>query len=85
MPTLFHSFWFDPAKQSFAKVLQHDSTCGMAHWGIALVSMGNPFGWPPNPKALEAGATAAAAAQRIGAGTERERDYIDALAKESLK
>lgn len=31
---LFHSFWFEPAKESFAKVLEHDRECGMAYWGI---------------------------------------------------
>lgn len=77
---LFHSFWFDPAKKSFAKVLQHDPECGMAHWGIAIVSMGNPFGWPANPNAMKAGAAASAESQRVGAKTQRERDYIDALA-----
>ncbi len=78
---LFHSFWFDPAKQSFAKVLEHDPECGLAHWGIAIMAMGNPFAWPPNPKALEAGAAALAEAQRVGAKSERERDYIAALAE----
>lgn len=77
---LFHSFWFDPAKQAFATVLQHDPQCGMAHWGLAIMAMGNPFGWPPNPTALAAGAAASAAAQRVGAKSERERDYIAALA-----
>ena len=76
---LFHSFWFDPAKNSFAKVLEHDPECGMAHWGIAIMSMGNPFTWPSNPTAAKAGAPAAAEAQRIGAKSERERDYIAAL------
>jgi hypothetical protein len=57
---LFHSFWFDPAKMSFARVLQHDPECGMAHWGISIMSMGNPFGWPGNPNASKAGAPAAA-------------------------
>ncbi|MEP6610136.1 MAG: hypothetical protein ABJA83_15885 [Burkholderiaceae bacterium] len=76
---LFHSFWFDPAIKSFQKVLQHDPECGMADWGIAIMSMGNPFAWPANPKAMQAAATAAADAQRIGAKTERERDYIAAL------
>ncbi len=77
---LFHSFWFEPAKKSFAKVLEHDPNCGMAHWGIAIMSMGNPFAWPPNPNALKAGAAAMAEAQRMGAKSERERDYIAALA-----
>ncbi|HSF47996.1 MAG TPA: hypothetical protein VLA73_06510 [Burkholderiales bacterium] len=76
---LFHSFWFDPARQSFGKVLEHDPECGMAHWGIAIMSKGNPFTWPTNPNAAKAGAPAAAEAQRVGAKTERERDYIAAL------
>lgn len=75
---LFHSFWFEPAKNSFAKVLERDPQCGMAHWGIAMMSLGNPFAWPPNPNALKAGAAAMSAAQRVGAKSERERDYIAA-------
>lgn len=77
---LFYSFWFDPAIKSFSNVLQHDSECGMAHWGIAIMSMGNPLAWPPNPNALKAGAAAMAEAQRVSAKSERERDYIAALA-----
>lgn len=76
---LFHSFWFDPAKASFAKVLQHDPECGMAHWGMSIMSMGNPFTWPTNPNTSKAGAPAAAEAIRVGAKSERERDYIAAL------
>jgi len=76
---LFYSFWFDPAKASFAKVLQHDPECGMAHWGISIMSMGNPFTWPTNPNATKAGAPAVAEAGRVSAKSERERDYIAAL------
>lgn len=77
---LFHSFWFHPAINSFGRVLQHDPQCGMAYWGIAIMSIGNPFTWPPTPKAWKEGASAVADAQRVGAGSERERDYIAALA-----
>jgi hypothetical protein len=77
---MFHSFWFEPAKESFAKVLKQDPECGMAHWGIAMMSMGNPFAWPPNANALKAGAASMVEAQGIGAKSERERDYIAALA-----
>ncbi len=77
---LFDSFWFEQEKESFAKVLEHDPECGMAHWGTAIMSMGNPFAWPPNPNALKAGAAALVEAQRVGARSERERDYIAALA-----
>ncbi len=76
---LFHSFWFGPAKKSFARVLEHDPACGMAHWGIAIMSMGNPFTWASNPAAAKAGAPAAAEALRVGARSQRERDYITAL------
>ena len=76
---LFHSFWFEPAKKSFARVLEEDPECGMAYWGIAFMSMGNPFAWPANPVAMKAAAAAAAEARRVGAKTDRERDYIAAL------
>ena len=76
---LFHSFWFDPAKKSFARVLELDPQCAMAQWGIAFMSMGNPFAWPANPNAMKAAAAAAAEAERIGANSERERDFIAAL------
>jgi hypothetical protein len=79
--SLLHSFWFDPAKKAFAKVLEHDPECGMAHWGIAVVALGNPFAWPPNPNAMKAGAAALVEARRMSAKTVRERDYISALAE----
>ena len=77
---LFHSFWWDPGKQSFTRVLELDPGCGMGAWGIAWMSLGNPFTWPTNPNAAKAGAPAMADAVRIGAKSERERDYIAALA-----
>jgi hypothetical protein len=77
---MFHSFWFDPAKEEFAKVLRQDGRCGMAHWGIAMMSMGNPFAWPPNANALKGASAAIVEAQQVGAKSERERDYIAVLA-----
>lgn len=76
----YHSFWFDPALNAFQAVSQRDPKCGMAQWGIALASLGNPFTWPPNPKALAAATTASTEAQRLGAQSERERDFIAAVA-----
>lgn len=78
---LFHSFWFEPAKASFARVLEHDADCGMAYWGIAFMSMGNPFAWPPNPQALQTGAAAMDDALRVGVQSDREKDYLAALAE----
>ena len=53
---LYHSFWFDPANESYKKVLALDPTCGMAAWGLALSALGNPFAWPAPAKAMQAGA-----------------------------
>lgn len=78
---LYHSFWFNPARESFDKVLAHDSGCGLAHWGIALSALGNPFAWPAPAKAWQEGATAIQQAIKVGARNDRERDYIAALAK----
>ena len=49
---MLHSFWFAPAIHSFQEVAALDPTCGMAHWGIAMSLMGNPFTWPLAGQAL---------------------------------
>src|SRR5258708_4181583 len=77
---LYHSFWFDPANDSYNKVLELDPTCGMADWGLALSALANPLAWPAPAKAMQAGAGFIEKAQRVGARTERERGFIDALA-----
>ena len=76
---MLHSFWFQASVNVFAEVLQKDAACGMAHWGIAMNLLGNPFGWPPSPKALADGGAAIERAKAAGARTPRERDYIAAV------
>ena len=76
---LFHSFDWTRGKTAFEEVAQADPKCGMAHWGQAMVAADNPFAWPVSIK-LKDGAEAIAKAKEVGAGTQRERDYIDALA-----
>lgn len=78
---LYHSFWFDPATESFRKVLELDPGCGMGWWGQALSALANPFGWPAPAKAMQVGAAAIEQGLKTGARTQRERDYIAALAK----
>lgn len=77
---LAHSFWFEPAINSFGTVLRYDTTCTMAYWGVALMSLGNPFTWPADAKGWNAGAIALAQARRVAPHTEREQEYIAALA-----
>jgi len=78
---MFHSFWFDPAAQVFADVAQADPKCAMAHWGVAMTRLGNPFAWPPAEKQFAAGQAALAKAREIGARTVREVAYIEALGR----
>ena len=40
---LLHSFEFGASIGGFNEVLASDSTCAMAHWGLALSRWGNPM------------------------------------------
>lgn len=76
---LLHSFWFPAAIESFQAVLKVDPQCGMAEWGIANARWGNPLGTNRRPEAKQAGWDASQRAKALGAGTDRERDYIAAI------
>jgi tetratricopeptide (TPR) repeat protein len=75
---LLHSFWFAPAIHSFQQVATLDPSCGMAHWGIAMSLMGNPFTWPLAGKALDDGWAAIEMAAAAGVASAREQAYVDA-------
>lgn len=77
---LLHSFWFSAAIESFNTVLKGDPRCVMAHWGIAVSWWGNPFAGFRSPAALKAGLAATEAATASGAGTDREKAYVAAVA-----
>jgi len=73
-----HSFWYVNAKEVFEEALKADPDCAIAQWGIALTLMDNPHNGIPQPN-LAPGLAAIQKAKAMGAKTERERDYIDAL------
>jgi tetratricopeptide (TPR) repeat protein len=74
-----HSFWYRASQMAFEDALKADPECGIAYWGIALSLLWNPH-VPTPPKNLADGAAAIARAKTVGAKTQRERDYVDALA-----
>ena len=76
---LLHSFEFPDAISGFSKVLHDDPSCGIAQWGIAMSTWGNPFGGLRSSKVLQDGLAAADKAQTMGAKTDREREYIAAV------
>ena len=73
-----HSFWYRASQQAFEDVLKADPECGIAYWGIALSLLWNPH-VPTPAKNLAEGAAALAKAKSVGAKSQRERDYLDAL------
>jgi tetratricopeptide (TPR) repeat protein len=73
-----HSFWYRESKEIFEEALAADPTCAIAYWGIALSLLLNPHTPTPAPN-LAPGLAALEKARALGAKTQRERDYIDAL------
>jgi tetratricopeptide (TPR) repeat protein len=74
-----HSFWYRASQKVFEDVLTADPECGIAYWGIALSLLLNPH-VPTPAKNLAEGAAVIAKGNSVGAKTQRERDYIGALA-----
>jgi tetratricopeptide (TPR) repeat protein len=78
---MLHSFWYSAAEKAFRDVLKDDPQCAIATWGIASILMSNPLaGQGASPKGAEQAQAAIDEGRRIGAKTERERDYIEAVA-----
>jgi tetratricopeptide (TPR) repeat protein len=73
-----HSFWYTASKEIYEETLKADPTCAIAYWGIALSFLNNPHSPVPAPN-LPLGLAAIEKAKAVGAKTQRERDYVDAL------
>src|SRR5262252_1697720 len=74
-----HSFWYRESKEIFEEAIKADPDCGIAYWGIALSLLNNPHAPPPVGN-LPLGLAAVEKGKAIGAKTQRERDFIDAMA-----
>ncbi len=75
---MMHSFWYAEAAKAFGRVASADPRCAMAHWGVAMSNY-HPIWAPPSPDEMRVGKAAAENAKSIKAGSERERDFIDAI------
>ncbi|HEV8700941.1 MAG TPA: tetratricopeptide repeat protein [Candidatus Polarisedimenticolia bacterium] len=76
---LLHSFFYEEARRVFTSAATLDPSCAMAHWGVAMTYY-HPIWAPPTDDELKAGLEAISKAQAAGTVSERERDYIGALA-----
>ena len=78
---MLHSFWYSAGEAAFRGVLEKDPGCAVATWGIASILMLNPLaGAGSTPKGAEAAQAAIDLGRTTGAKTQRERDYIEAVA-----
>jgi len=79
----YHSFAWEQIKAPLDRAAQADPTCGMVHWARALALLDNPFVWPGNVSAqkLAQGPIFLQAARQAGLKSQRERDYVEALAQ----
>lgn len=77
---LLHSFAYSPAAAAFKRVADNDPTCAMAHWGVAMSYFHELWDPPFIADSAREGLDAIRRAQQIGAGSQRERRFIAALA-----
>jgi tetratricopeptide (TPR) repeat protein len=76
---LLHDFWYAEAQPQFERIAKADPGCAMAHWGIAM-SVFHEIWDRPDEASMKLGWAEMQKAEAIGAKTERERGYIQALA-----
>ena len=74
----FHHMQYEESRAAFERIVQADSECGMAHWGIAM-TLFQPL-WPtrPGPEALRRGWEEVQKAQDLGTGSDRDANLLSA-------
>ena len=78
---MLHSFRYGETEKAFREVLAQDPSCAIATWGIAAILMSNPLASiGPSKEWAERAQAAIDQGRKIGAKTQRERDYIEAVA-----
>src|SRR5262249_23943653 len=77
---MLHSFYYSAAQRAFEDVAAEDNSCGIAAWGYASVLMSNPLqGIGTSPKSAQQAQEAIEKGRQLGAKTQRERDYLEAV------
>ena len=76
---LLHSFAYTAAENAFQGVGELDPRCAMAHWGMAMAYFHQLWDPPIVLATMSIAQKEIQRAQQIGAGSERERQFINAL------
>jgi tetratricopeptide (TPR) repeat protein len=78
---MLHSFYYSAAQRAFQEIAAEDNSCAIAAWGFASILMLNPLqGIGASPKGAEEAQAAIDRGRQMGAKTQRERDYLEAVA-----
>src|SRR5438105_9718413 len=77
---LLHSFAYTSAQAEFQDVAKSDPHCAMAHWGMAMTYFHQLWEPPLAPATISIAQGEIQQAQQIGTASERERQFINALA-----
>lgn len=76
---LLHHMMYEQAAGHFSAAAEADASCAMAHWGIAMTQL-RPLWAPPTEQEFEKGRSAVERAKALEAPTDREQQYVDAIA-----
>src|SRR5215470_18576797 len=78
---MLHSFYYSATQRAFEDVAAEDNSCAIAAWGYASILMSNPLqGIGASPKGAQQAQAAIDKGRQMGAKTQRERDYLEAVA-----
>jgi tetratricopeptide (TPR) repeat protein len=77
---LLHSFFFPETVKAFSAIAEKEPSCAMAYWGIAISQRPNPLVGPFPGDVLKVGWEAVEKARAATHKTEREGQWIEALA-----
>jgi hypothetical protein len=77
---MLHSFFFPETVKAFTALAKQEPSCAMAYWGIAISQRPNPLVAPFPAEFMKNGWEAIEAGRAAGAKTQREKDWIEALA-----
>jgi tetratricopeptide (TPR) repeat protein len=77
---MLHSFFYPETIKAFGALAQQEPTCAMAYWGIAVSQRPNPLVGPFPGDVLKAGWEAIERARAAWPKTDRESEWIEAIA-----
>src|SRR5690242_1210953 len=77
---MLHSFYYSATQKAFNDVAAEDPSCAIAAWGYASILMANPLqGVGATPDGAKQAQDAIEKGREMGAKTQRERDYLEAV------